>query len=180
MRLTASPEVVRRMGQPQHPVVRRQGQPAARRPHPPDRWASGLAVGGDELLVAREGQFRAHLGPRHPYHEVCARRAIWCAHVSPPGPPAPRHNAMVIPLGSQLLALTLAAFPWLAGTVGVALTTCTCFAVLRAVSAALRRPDEGEQAGYGLRDGPRRRRRLMGWEGGYFLRSEIKKEGMLD
>ena len=84
---------------------------------------------------------------------------------------------MVIPLGSRLLALTLAAFPWLAGTVGVALTTCTCFAVLRAVSAALRRPDEGEQAGYGLRDGPRRRRRLMGWEGGYFLRSEIKKEG---
>ena len=80
---------------------------------------------------------------------------------------------MVIPLGR--LALTLAAFPWLAGTVGVALTTCTCFAVLRAVSAALRRPDEGEQAGYGLRDGPRRR--LMGWEGGYFLRSEIKKEG---
>ena len=86
---------------------------------------------------------------------------------------------MVIPLGR--LALTLAAFPWLAGTVGVALTTCTCFAVLRAVSAALRRPDEGEgQAGYGLWDGPRRRRRLMGWEGGDFLRLEIKKEGMLD
>ena len=39
------------------------------------------------------------------------------------------------------------------------------------------RPDEGEQAGCGLRDGPRRRHRLMGWEGGYFLRSEIKKEG---
>ena len=44
-------------------------------------------------------------------------------------------------------------------------------------ATALRRPDEGEQAGYGLRDGPQRRRRLMGWEGGYFLRSEIKKEG---
>ena len=86
LRLTASPAVVRRMGQPHHPVVPRQGQPAARRPHPADRWASGLAVGGDELLVARESQFRAHLGPRHPYHEVCARRAIWCAHVSPPGP----------------------------------------------------------------------------------------------
>ena len=49
----------------------------------------------------------------------------------------------------------------------VALTTCTCFAVLRAISAALRRPGEGEQAGYGLRDGPWRRRRLMGREGGY-------------
>ena len=71
------------------------------------------------------------------------------------------------------LVLTPAAFPYLAGTVGVALTAC--FVALRAVSAALRRPDEGDQAGYGLRDGPRRR--LMGWEGGYFLRSEIKKEG---
>ena len=73
------------------------------------------------------------------------------------------------------LVLTPTAFPYLAGTVGVALPAC--FVALRAVSAALRRPDEGEQAGYGLRDGPRRRRRLMGWEGGYFLRSEIKKEG---
>ena len=60
------------------------------------------------------------------------------------------------------------AVPYLAGTVGVALLV---------ILAALRRPDEGEQAGYGLRDGPQRRRRLMGWEGGYFLRSEIKKEG---
>ena len=74
------------------------------------------------------------------------------------------------------LVLTPTAFPYLAGTVGVALTAC--FVALRAVSAALHRPDEGEgQAGYGLWDGPRRRRRLMGWEGGYFLRSEIKKEG---
>ena len=72
------------------------------------------------------------------------------------------------------LALTPAAFVPLAG-VGVALTAC--FVALRAVSVALRRPNEGEQAGYGLRDGPRRRRRLMGWEGGYFLRSEIKTEG---
>ena len=71
------------------------------------------------------------------------------------------------------LVLTPAAFPYLAGT-GVALTAC--FVALRAVSAALR-PDEGEQPGCGLRDGPRRRRRLMGWEGGYFLRSEIKTEG---
>ena len=76
------------------------------------------------------------------------------------------------------LVLTPAAFPYLAGTAGVALTAG--FGALRAVSAALRRPDEGEQPGCGLRDGPRRRRRLMGWEGGYFLRSEIKKEGMLD
>ena len=73
------------------------------------------------------------------------------------------------------LVLTPAAFPYLAGTVGVALTAC--FVALLVTSAALHRPDEGEQAGYGLRDGPRRRRRLMGWEGGYFLRSEIKKEG---
>ena len=80
----------------------------------------------------------------------------------------------MITLGSRLGALT-PAFPYLAGTVGVALTAC--FVALRAVSAALRQLDEGEQAGYGLRDGPRRRRRLMGWEGGYFLRSEIKKEG---
>ena len=72
------------------------------------------------------------------------------------------------------LVLTPAAFPYLAGT-GVALTAC--FVALLVTSAALHRPDEGKQAGYGLRDGPRRRRRLMGWEGGYFLRSEIKKEG---
>ena len=72
------------------------------------------------------------------------------------------------------LVLTPTAFPYLAGA-GVALTACSV--ALRAVSAALRRSDEGGQAGYGLRDGPRRRRRLMGWEGGYFLRSEIKKEG---
>ena len=80
----------------------------------------------------------------------------------------------MITLGSRLGALT-PAFPYLAGPVGVALTAC--FVALRAVSAALRRPDEGEQPGCGLRDGPRRRRRLMGWEGGYFLRSEIKTEG---
>ena len=80
----------------------------------------------------------------------------------------------MITLGSQLGALT-PAFPYLAGTVGVALTAC--FVALLVTSAALHRPDEGKQAGYGLRDGPRRRRRLMGWEGGYFLRSEIKKEG---
>ena len=73
------------------------------------------------------------------------------------------------------LVLTPTAFPYLAGTVGVALTAC--LVALLVTSAALHRPDEGKQAGYGLRDGPRRRRRLMGWEGGYFLRSEIKKEG---
>ncbi len=78
-------------------------------------------------------------------------------------------------LGCGLAPLPSHPFPYLAGTVGVALTAC--FVALRAVSAALRQLDEGEQAGYGLRDGPRRRRRLMGWEGGYFLRSEIKKEG---
>ena len=81
----------------------------------------------------------------------------------------------MITLGSRLGALTPAAFPYLAGTVGVALTAC--FVALLVTSAALHRPDEGKQAGYGLRDGPRRRHRLMGWEGGYFLRSEIKKEG---
>ena len=81
----------------------------------------------------------------------------------------------MITLGSRLGALTPVAFPYLAGTVGVALTAC--FVALLVTSAALHRPDEGKQAGYGLRDGPRRRRRLMGWEGGYFLRSEIKKEG---
>ena len=80
----------------------------------------------------------------------------------------------MITLGSRLGALT-PTFPYLAGTVGVALTAC--FVALLVTSAALHRPDEGKQAGYGLRDGPRRRRRLMGWEGGYFLRSEIKKEG---
>ena len=69
------------------------------------------------------------------------------------------------------LALT-PAVPWLTGTTSAALATC--FIVLRATW--LRWRDEEAQGGGGEQAPIRRARRLMGWEGGYFLRSEIKKE----
>ena len=87
-------------------------------------------------------------------------------------PPTPTGLAVMVAPTSDL-ALTPAPFPWPAGTVGVALTTC--FVVLCAIWAALRKPDAEKRGGCG--EAPiRRARRLMGWEGGYFLRSEIKKE----
>ena len=64
------------------------------------------------------------------------------------------------------------AVPWLTGTTSAALATC--FIVLRATW--LRWRDEEAQGGCGEQAPIRRARRLMGWEGGYFLRSEIKKE----
>ena len=69
------------------------------------------------------------------------------------------------------LALT-PAVPWLTGTTSAALATC--FIVLRATW--LHWWHEEAQGGCGEQAPIRRARRLMGWEGGYFLRSEIKKE----
>ena len=75
---------------------------------------------------------------------------------------------------ATLLALT-PAFPLLAGTAGVALAACCV--VFYVVWVAPCGPDEVEHGGCCRGEAPIcRARRLMGWEGGYFLRSEIKKE----
>ena len=99
-----------------------------------------------------------------------------CPSLAPtPGPrPTETGHGAANPSGHAPPALT-PAFPLLAGTAGVALAACCV--VFYVVWVAPCGPDEVEHGGCCRGEAPIcRARRLMGWEGGYFLRSEIKKE----